>query len=127
MLAKMELWQSLTINLLIPFVMIVFGLWFRRGGPKKVNWWCGYRTSMASKNQDTWVFAHRYVGRLFVPVGVCLMIFSVGITLWLEHREISPEWSVGVIALLGLVALLTLLIPTEMALRKVFDKHGQRR
>ncbi|MCY6372198.1 SdpI family protein [Clostridium ganghwense] len=30
--------------------------------PKEINSTFGYRTTMSSKNKDTWNFAHRYAG-----------------------------------------------------------------
>ena len=41
-------------TLLIPVMMIVFGLIFLKNPPKEINWAYGYRTSMSMKNQETW-------------------------------------------------------------------------
>ena len=52
-------------SLVIPIIMIGFGFLFGKRPPKEINYLCGYRTRMSMKNIDTWVFAHRYCGRLW--------------------------------------------------------------
>jgi len=121
----MELWQMMITSLAVPLIMIVFGLFARIGLPKKVNWWVGYRTPMACKNQDTWSFAHRHAGKLWVILGLILLASSIT-ALALIDNEASPAWLAG-IAIAQLVVLLLALIPTEIALRKEFDKNGKRR
>ena len=108
---------------IIPIIMIVFGLYFRRGGPKKVNWWIGYRTSMASKNQETWVFAHKYVGKLWVPFGFIFAIFSIGAIILAEHGTLLA--GIGMAQFIAFC--LITFIPVETALRKEFDKNGERK
>ena len=120
----MELWQILTASSIIPIVMVIVGFCFMRGRPKKVNWWAGYRTSMACKNQDTWVFAHRYIGKLWIPLGFVLVILSIGATIFVERS--TPTLLVW-IPIVQLAILLITIISTEIALRKEFDKNGERR
>ncbi|WP_268051132.1 SdpI family protein [Clostridium ganghwense] len=50
------------ITIIISFTMIGFGLLFMKKPPKEINSTFGYRTTMSSKNKDTWNFAHRYAG-----------------------------------------------------------------
>lgn len=121
----MDTMLSLFISLIVPLVMVVFGLIAMRGGPRKVNIWYGYRTPMASKNQDTWVFAHKYVGRLMLPMGIVLILVSVG-TIFLRDHGTVPGTLPGVLALIGVAMVIILIFPTEMALRRTFDKNGNR-
>ena len=55
----------LIMDLLIPFTMIGFGKMFLKKAPDQINYVFGYRTSMSMKNQDTWVFAHYYCGKIW--------------------------------------------------------------
>jgi uncharacterized membrane protein len=111
--------------MIIPFVFIVFGLFTRIGLPKKVNWWIGYRTSMACKNQNTWVFAHKHAGKLWIILGFVLLILSV--VAWIfTDSEAFEMWPVMVM-IVQVVLVVLALIPTEIALRKKFDKNGERR
>jgi len=120
----MELWQSLVISSAMPLVLIVSGLFTRIGLPKKVNWFVGYRTSMACKNQETWVFAHRHAGKLWIICGFVWLILSIGVAILIDNE--AYLW-LGVVAIAQLVTVILSLIPTEIALRKEFDKNGKRR
>ena len=53
----------LAMDLLIPGVMIGFGKEFQKNPPTEINPGFGYRTAMSSKNQDTWDFAQKRMGR----------------------------------------------------------------
>ncbi len=58
------------MDLLIPIVMILLGRAFLKKAPKEINCVFGYRTSMSMKNKDTWEFAHRYCGKIWVICGL---------------------------------------------------------
>ncbi|MCL2367917.1 MAG: SdpI family protein [Oscillospiraceae bacterium] len=123
----MGIWQSLTISAIIPLVMVVGGICFRGGLPRKVNWWAGYRTSMACKNQDTWVFAHKYLAKLWIPFGLIFLLASIGSAILVERGTIAFETLLWIAGAQFLAFFLITFIPTETALRKVFDKNGMRR
>jgi len=123
----MELWELLITSLIIPLIMVVSGLFMRRGGPKKVNWWMGYRTSMSMKNKETWVFAHVYCGKLWVLLGSVLGILSSGFVVFMEGGIATYETLLLWVMAVQLLVLLISIIPTEIALRKEFDKNGERR
>ena len=129
---EMEVWEVVTANwvaLLLPLIMLVSGLFTRFGLPKRVNWFAGYRTPLACKNQDTWGFAHRYWGRMMIVFGFILIALSiVGILLIARGTlTLEPARFTGVFAIGTLIIFLVSMIPTELALRKNFDKNGQRR
>ena len=124
----MESWQIvLSVSLIIPLVMVIAGICFRNGLPRKVNWWTGYRTSMACKNQDTWVFAHKYLAKLLIPLGL-IFIFLVAIFALLAAFGIfTLELLLWLAGAQAIAFFLLSFIPTEMALRKEFDRNGKRR
>jgi len=125
----MELWELLSANfavdVFLPLILIVFGIFALLVIPRKPNWIMGYRTSMACKNQDTWVFAHKHFGKQMIIFGLVYVLLSV------ERVMLTNSGaSLGVIGILiavQVVAVLLALIPTEIALRKEFDKDGIRR
>lgn len=81
---------------------------------------------MSMKNQDTWQFAHKYCGKLWFRLGLILLPLSVLPLLFTLGKGIGTIGSVGaVICFVQLVPLLGSIIPTELALRKVFDKSGK--
>jgi len=125
----MELWEILStdfvLNLLLPIIFIVFGIFALLVIPRKPNWIMGYRTSLACKNQDTWVFAHRHFGKQMIIFGLVYVILSVERVLLVYNG--ASSFAIGIIIVAQVVAALLALIPTEIALRKEFDKDGSRR
>ena len=80
---------------------------------------------MSMKNQDTWQFAHKYCGKLWFRLGLILLPLSVLPLLFTLGKGIETIASVGTpICFVQLVPLVGSIIPTELALRRVFDKNG---
>lgn len=119
---------TLATDLLIPLAMICLGKMFLHRPPKTINGGFGYRTTMSMKNQDTWQFAHHYCGRLWYWLGLVMLPVSVVPLLLVLGKEIGTIGTVGtVICFAQVVPMVGTIIPTEMALRKTFDKNGKRR
>ena len=125
----MELWEIvktyLAMDGLLPIIFIVFGILALMVIPRKPNWIMGYRTSMACKNQDTWVFAHKHFGKQLIIFGLVYVILLIGRVILVDNE--ASSWIIGVVIAAQVVAALLALIPTEIALRKEFDKNGKRR
>lgn len=118
----------LIIDLLIPFTMIGYGRSFRKKAPKEINAVYGYRTSMSMKNRDTWVFAHNYFGKLWYISGLILLPISVIPMICFIGRTENVVGTVGgVVCFVQMIPLTGVIIPTEIALKKHFDKNGNRR
>ena len=117
----------LICDLLIPAVMLVFGIRFGKNPPKKINSFFGYRTSRSMRNQETWDCAHRYLGKLWkllAPMLVVLAIVPMALTYGKTNDEIS---AVGMIITVVQLALLLFSLPiTERYLKRTFDERGKR-
>lgn len=113
--------------ILCPVTMIVGGMIFKMATPKKINRFFGYRTDRSMKNRDTWAFAHKYIGKLWLVLGGTLLLPSSVPMFFVIGK--SEEW-ISVVSLIisavGFVALIATIIPTERALKKTFDKEGNR-
>lgn len=125
----MTLWFLLCATVsFIPLVMIISGGWFIKKAPGKINHFFGYRTALSMKNKDTWKFAHSYMGKLWLraglitlPVSIAAMLFSLGKT-----ENTIYNFAI-IITLIQTITLVILLFPTEVALRKNFDKNGNKK
>ena len=118
----------LVMVLLIPLSMLLLGRYFIKTSPAKINYIFGYRTSMSMKNQDTWQFAHHHFGKTWYICGLVLTPLSVlGMLLVLGKGSSAVGTAGTVLCTLQLLPLLLSIIPTERALRKTFDKDGNRR
>lgn len=125
----MWFWIFIMISvLLIPITMIGFGKLFMKRGPKTINYAFGYRTTMSMKNMDTWSFAHKYIGKIWFACGLILIPVSVIPMLFTIGKDADTIGNAGmVIAILQLIPLLGSIIPTEIALKRTFDKYGARK
>ncbi len=105
----------------VPTIMIMFGVLWKKHPPKNINWIYGYRSPRAMKNENTWNFAHMYQAKVWRWTGsillILVLIFSLLFTK--NYKEI-PSW----IFYSELAFLILTVIPTELVLRKKFDKKG---
>ena len=125
----MGFWIFMMImDLLLPLTMIGFGRYFLKQAPGAINWVFGYRTEMSMKNKDTWEFAHNYIGKLWYRIGLILVPLSVIPMLFVLGKDKDTVGNLGAaISMLQLVFLIAPIFPTERALKKTFDKKGNRR
>lgn len=118
----------LSTVLLIPIIMIFFGLVFSKGAPKKINYIFGYRTKRSMMNLETWRFAHRYIGRLWVIFGLVLLLLSViAMAFVFAKGSNTVDTVANVLSAVQMIPLLGTIIPTEKALKKHFDEYGRKR
>lgn len=125
----MGFWFFMLISaLLIPLIMIIFGRYFSKKAPKDINYIFGYRTAMSMKNEDTWDFAHKHFGKNWLTAGMILLLLTIAIMLALLGQDKDTVGNAGTVIMLVQTALLIILIfPTESALKKNFDKDGNRK
>ena len=118
----------LLMNLLNTFTLIGFGKHFMRKAPKEINEVFGYRTPMSMKNKDTWEFAHKYCGKIWYFCGVISLPTTVILMLLVIGKNMEVVGTVGaIITGVQLVFLIGSIFPTEIALRKNYDKNGKRK
>jgi len=116
------------MDLLIPLLMIIYGYVYSQRAPKKINYFSGYRTRRSMQNKETWDFAHRYFGRLSLVFGLVLMPLTIIAALTFRNTDVETVGIMGTLLMTGqIVFLIILIIPTEIALKKNFDKDGNRR
>ena len=118
----------LCIGLLFPAIMLLMGRYFMKTAPKEINYIFGYRTNMSMKNKDTWEFAHKYIGKLWFRFGWILVPITIIPMLFVLGKSEDTIGTVGAIVVaIDLIILISAIFPTEMALKKNFDKDGNRK
>lgn len=119
----MGFWIFMVImDLMIPFIMIVFGKVFLKNPPKEINLIYGYRTGRSMKNKDTWDFAHRYLGKIWLRGGLVLLPVSLGAMLFVLGKDQNTIGVAGgILCFVQMVPLIGAVFPTERALKKEFD------
>ncbi len=124
----MGFWIFMMItNLLIPLTMVGFGKYFIKNAPKEINMIFGYRTTMSMKNKDTWAFAHKYCGKLWLKLGYILLVASAMAMFVVIGKDENVIGSFGgIVCGVQMVFLIRTIFTTEKALRKTFDKDGNK-
>lgn len=118
----------LIMDLLTPLLMLGFGSLSLKQAPKEINFIYGYRTTMSMKNKDTWQFAHAYFGRLWLRIGLILLPVSIIPLLFVINRDTNTVSIVGgIVCAVQVVVLLGSIVPVEKALKRTFDKDGNRK
>jgi len=125
----MAFWIIMTLfALTIPAMMLLFGAMFVKSAPKNINRFFGYRTEMSMKNRDTWEFAHKHIGRLWVVIALIMLPLSVVPMLFVIGKSHDIIGTVNcAVMFLQLIPLIVPIFFTEAALKKAFDKDGNRR
>lgn len=119
---------TLITSCIIPLVMILFGYRFKDGGPKKINSFYGYRSVMSMKNMDTWNFAHRYIGKIWVRNGWIALSLTLAVMLFMKNSSDDVIGTAGLVLLCVQMAFLMFPISlTEKALKENFDASGKRK
>ena len=120
----------LVMNLLTPLVMIIYGRVIEKKPPKiaRSKFAFGYRTVMSMRNEETWEYAHRFFGKLWFRFGIAVGLISIIVLFFFIGKDKDTVGFAGmIICYVQLVAMLLPVIPTELALRRRFDKYGNRR
>lgn len=116
----------LLVILIMPLMMVGFGLLLMKNPPKKINSYYGYRTRRSVRSQETWDFAHYFFGKLWLVCGLVSLPISL-VPLCLVLGKSEQVISVAGLIVLGIQTLLLLvtILLTERALMKNFDEFGK--
>lgn len=121
-------WFMLLCDLIIPIVMVIAGRMMWKHCPKHINSMLGYRTTRSMKNMDTWKFANEHCGRLWYKMGLFMLAFSVLVSVLLLRTNDNTYSMISLIfVLLQCIILIVSIIPTELALKKMFYEDGTRK
>ena len=64
------------IDSLIPIAIIGFGFYFSKKAPKGINSVFGYRTRSSMRNRETWEYAHKHCGKVWLLTGCATLSLS---------------------------------------------------
>jgi len=118
----------LVMIIIIPATMIFFGMWWKKRPPKTINQVYGYRTVRSMKSQQTWNFAHRSIGIIWLYSGIPLGLLSILMLIMFKEGDKDTLGGITlVITGIQLIGLCFPIIPVEIALKKKFDENGNRK
>ncbi len=124
-----SLWLILLAsNLLLPVMMLIFGLVLSKRPPKKINSFYGYRTRRSMKNMDTWLFGNQTMGQYWIRYSI-LGYFLTMIFMMVIMNEGDDQMAMHSL-ILTTILLVWMIIPifiTEKKLKLTFDEEGRRK
>ena len=94
----MNFWIFMFIcNLLVPVSMVIFGYYFYKKSSLKINSYAGYRTTLSTKNEDTWQFANRYFSKRWLYAGLVLMPLTIIVMIFLIGQDKDTIGNTGLV------------------------------
>ncbi len=115
-------------DFLIPVMMIVAGWMMWKHRPKRINSWYGYRTERSMRNEDTWKFAHDHCGKLWWKWGWAILLPSaIPLLPLLNASEDAVGFTAVAVLVVQSIVMIGAIFPTEAALKRAFDKDGNRK
>lgn len=122
-----EWWLCLGLDLLLPITILVIGILIYKFPPKNINGFYGYRTSRSMKNIDTWMFANKHCGKVWFILGCSLIIPTIISHIPFYNSSSDTIFNMCIIVMIIQTMILCFsIIPTEVMLRKKFDKEGNK-
>lgn len=114
----------LLVNCLVGVILTVVGVIFKLWPPEHINNMMGYRTPFSKKNKETWKEANRFSATMMVTGGILSIVISIIIT-FLYKNSMAAAASISSIC--SIIITLSLVLYTEIHLRKIFDSNGKRK
>lgn len=109
--------------MIVPIIMVACGRLWKNHPPKSINKIYGYRTARSMKSKESWDFAHKYFGRILFRSGLGVAVLTIIILLMFKNSSDSTLGkAVIILLLLQVAALIVPIIPTEMALKRKYEK-----
>ena len=109
------------VSLIFPICMVVCGIiWIQRPPTNRFGV-SGFKTQRARASNESWLFAHRHLGHVLIPLGAILAAVSImAITGFYKRPYIALIAVVGI----QMGAFLLASFETELAIRRNFDDDG---
>ena len=109
--------------LLIAIALNILALIYKFFPPKKINTWYGYHMKSSMRNQDTWIEANNYSGRLLILLSI-LFLFAALVSSSFNYFSALELSLFAFVLLLSCAGIYYL---TEMHMKNVFDESGKRK
>lgn len=118
----------LIVNMLIPAMMFGFGKFFRDNPPEEINYAFGYRTTRSMKNNETWLFAQKKMGKIWFEWSKYLALFTVVsmVLMFGKSKEMIGNRSLWIMGV-NLAGLLVPIYFVEKLLKENFDENGNKK
>ena len=115
-------------SMVMPIMMVIFGLKFQKSAPTKINTTHGYRSKKSMASIEAWKYAHNLLGQLWTYLGIITGIGTIGVLLKIFDKSENTVMTAFMITAFVQMLLFALpIIPIEIRLKKLFDEEGNRK
>lgn len=104
---------------IIPILITLIGVLMYKRPPKKVNWFVGYRTRKSMKNEKVWEKANRYCGKLWIVIGLAMIVVAILLNILFYFRIII--FSETILAIIVFCQIIPLILSGLMIENKIKD------
>ena len=102
---------------IIPILITLIVILMYKRPPKKVNWFVGYRTRKSMKNEKVWEEANRYCGKLWIIIGLAMIVIAVLLNVLFYFRIII--FSETILTIIVLSEIIPIILSGLMVERKI--------
>lgn len=103
---------------------VIIGTLLLKHPPKDINSTIGYRTKKSSKNQETWDFAQRLAGKVFLIIGIVnFAMCSLIILLFVNKQNVDHMFLV--LAYCQIAECFVVILITELKLKKKIENMNK--
>lgn len=113
----------LSMNLIIPIVVLIVGLATKNHVPKNRYGAVGYRTARSRSSEEAWQYANKEMSRRMIKIGIISLIVTIVISaFFINSTEIVVGIVTTVIVIAQCVPLIIGMLGIEKQLKEKFDE-----
>ncbi len=113
-------------SLIVPLIMLICGYFLWKFPPKKRNSFIGYRTSSSMRSDESWAFAQKYCGRIWLWSGFGMLLLTAILLILLPDKSDAALKSASLVVMpVQIVLMLLTIIPVEVMLKKKFGEDSE--
>lgn len=116
--------MELIHNAIPSIIFMICGVALKFWAPEEINGFLGYRTFFSMKNKETWKEGNEFCAIMMIFSGIICLLLSITITFFYKN---DPSLSRKISDVLTVIIVLGAVFYTEIHLRKIFDKDGNRK
>lgn len=110
------------INIILPLGIILYGYLYKNIAYKKISYFFGYKTARSQTSEETWEYANKRVGAMWMKLGGIYTLIVILILLLFPSQREKPS------IIIMLMAIGVSMIPFPIVQRELdekFDEEGK--
>lgn len=117
-----------SLVIILPIATFILGFIFYYKVSKNMNAKICYKTELSNKNETTWEFAHKLLGKIWIICGASLfVVFSIPMLCVIKQSDTVIGILGSILASCTLFPLIFSFAPIEDILKDNFDSRGRRK